>query len=77
MSDADAERYPPHVHRLSPALTLQAAVAHSEMPVETGPTTYLPHSQKYATRYQHDHIMTIGIPQYTPPNLLINITIAI
>ncbi|MEO1059798.1 MAG: phytanoyl-CoA dioxygenase family protein [Actinomycetota bacterium] len=51
LSDADAERYPPHVHRLSPALTLQAAVAHSDMPVETGPTTYLPHSQKYGPGY--------------------------
>ena len=33
---------------LSPALTLQGAVAHCDMPVETGPTMYLPHSQKYA-----------------------------
>ena len=40
-------RYPAHVHRLSPALTLQGAVAHCDMPVETGPTMYLPHSQKY------------------------------
>ena len=36
------------MHRLSPALTLQGAVAHCDMPVETGPTLYLPHSQKYA-----------------------------
>src|SRR5207342_3371449 len=36
-----------HVHLLSPALTLQGAVAHVDMPVETGPTLYLPHSQKY------------------------------
>ena len=41
------ERYPRHVHDLSPALTLQGAVAHCDMPVETGPTLYLPHSQKY------------------------------
>ena len=46
-----AERYPAHVHRLSPALTLQAAVAHVDMPVESGPTMYLPHSQKYACGY--------------------------
>lgn len=45
------ERYPRHVHDLSPALTLQGAVAHCDMPVETGPTLYLPHSQKYAHGY--------------------------
>jgi ectoine hydroxylase-related dioxygenase (phytanoyl-CoA dioxygenase family) len=46
-----AERYPAHVHRLSPALTLQGAVAHVDMPVETGPTMYLPHSHKYQSSY--------------------------
>ncbi|WP_433557662.1 phytanoyl-CoA dioxygenase family protein [Pseudonocardia xinjiangensis] len=45
------ERYPAHVHRLSPVLTLQGAVAHSDMPVESGPTLYLPHSQKYEPGY--------------------------
>ncbi|WP_028938169.1 phytanoyl-CoA dioxygenase family protein [Pseudonocardia spinosispora] len=45
------ERYPDHVHRLSPVLTLQGAIAHSDMPVETGPTCYLPHSQKYPPGY--------------------------
>lgn len=39
--------YPAHVHALSPQLTLQGAVAHGDMPVESGPTLYLPHSQKY------------------------------
>src|SRR5690242_5888815 len=38
-------RFPTHVHRLSPVLTLQGAVAHSDMPLETGPTLYLPYSQ--------------------------------
>lgn len=51
MSDAQAAGYPAHVHRLSPALTLQGAVAHTDMPVETGPTLYLPHSQKYLPGY--------------------------
>ncbi|WP_435201342.1 phytanoyl-CoA dioxygenase family protein [Janibacter sp. GS2] len=46
-----AERYPRHVHALSPALTLQGAVAHCDMPVETGPTLYLPYSQKYSHGY--------------------------
>ena len=50
-SDLQATRYPAHVHRLSPVLTLQGAVAHTDMPVETGPTTYLPHSQKYLPGY--------------------------
>lgn len=45
------ERYPRHVHRLSPALTLQGAVAHTDMPLESGPTQYLPHSQKYGPGY--------------------------
>ncbi|MGO4751880.1 phytanoyl-CoA dioxygenase family protein, partial [Streptomyces sp. 2MCAF27] len=43
--------YPAHVHRLSPVLTLQGAVAHCDMPVESGPTMYLPHSQKYEPGY--------------------------
>ncbi len=47
MTDAMAEQYPAHCHRLSPVLTLQGAVAHCDMGVETGPTMYLPHSQKY------------------------------
>lgn len=45
------ERYPRHVHALSPVLTLQGAIAHCDMPIETGPTLYLPHSQKYSHGY--------------------------
>ncbi len=45
------ERYPRHVHALSPVLTLQGAIAHCDMPVESGPTLYLPHSQKYPSGY--------------------------
>ena len=45
------ERYPTHVHRLSPVLTLQGAVAHSDMPVESGPTMYLPYSHQYLPGY--------------------------
>ncbi len=51
LSNAVAERFPPHVHRLSPALTLQGAVAHSDMPVESGPTMYLPYSHHYLPGY--------------------------
>lgn len=48
---AQAERYPAHVHTMSPFLTLQGAVAHSDMPVESGPTKLLPFSQRYAEGY--------------------------
>ncbi len=51
MTDDQAAAYPAHVHVMSPLLTLQGAVAHCDMPVETGPTMYLPHSQKYAPGY--------------------------
>jgi ectoine hydroxylase-related dioxygenase (phytanoyl-CoA dioxygenase family) len=53
------ERYPEHVHRLSPVLTLQGAVAHSDMPVETGPTCYLPGSQRYPAGY-----LVAGRPEF-------------
>jgi ectoine hydroxylase-related dioxygenase (phytanoyl-CoA dioxygenase family) len=43
--------YPAHVHRTSPALTLQGAVAHCDMPLESGPTMLLPHSQRFAGGY--------------------------
>jgi ectoine hydroxylase-related dioxygenase (phytanoyl-CoA dioxygenase family) len=36
---------------MSPFLTLQGAVAHSDMPVESGPTKLLPFSQRYAPGY--------------------------
>lgn len=48
---AEAERYPAHVHAMSPFLTLQGAVAHCDMPVESGPTKLLPFSQRYAEGY--------------------------
>ncbi|WP_420010572.1 phytanoyl-CoA dioxygenase family protein [Tateyamaria sp.] len=35
-------RYPAHVHDLSASLTLQGAIAHCDMPVESGPTKLLP-----------------------------------
>ena len=43
--------YPSHVHELSPALTLQGAIAHCDMPVESGPTKLLPFSQTYLSGY--------------------------
>ncbi|MCB8876838.1 phytanoyl-CoA dioxygenase family protein [Acidisoma silvae] len=51
MTPAQMAQYPAHVHRLSPVLTLQGAVAHCDMPVESGPTLYLPYSQAYEPGY--------------------------
>jgi len=43
--------YPAHLHRTSPVLTLQGAVAHCDMPVGSGPTMLLPYSQQFAGGY--------------------------
>lgn len=43
--------YPAHVHDVSPILTLQGAVAHCDMPLESGPTKLLPFSQAYRPGY--------------------------
>ncbi|NOD64242.1 MULTISPECIES: phytanoyl-CoA dioxygenase family protein [unclassified Ruegeria] len=50
-----AARYPAHAHHLTAALTLQGAVAHCDMPVESGPTKLLPFSQLYAPGYLAFH----------------------
>jgi ectoine hydroxylase-related dioxygenase (phytanoyl-CoA dioxygenase family) len=50
-SDERCGQFPPHVHELSQVLTLQGAVAHGDMPLVSGPTLYLPHSQKYSHGY--------------------------
>lgn len=47
----DLARYPASVHALSPGLTLQGAIAHCDMPVESGPTKLLPYSQTYLPGY--------------------------
>lgn len=44
-------RFPLPLHILSQYLTLQGAVAHSDMPIESGPTQLLPWSQQYAEGY--------------------------
>ncbi|HET7664692.1 MAG TPA: phytanoyl-CoA dioxygenase family protein [Mycobacterium sp.] len=49
--DAHLVDYPAHLHRTSPVLTLQGAVAHCEMPVESGPTMLLPFSQRFESGY--------------------------
>ncbi|WVT75003.1 phytanoyl-CoA dioxygenase family protein [Sinorhizobium chiapasense] len=50
-TSAVIERYPVHVHKLSPVLTLQGAVAHCDMSLESGPTLFLPYSQTYVPGY--------------------------
>jgi len=40
-----AARFPAHVHALSAVMTLQGAVAHCDMPIDSGPTMLLPFSQ--------------------------------
>jgi ectoine hydroxylase-related dioxygenase (phytanoyl-CoA dioxygenase family) len=47
----DLASYPAHLHRMSPALTLQGAVAHCDMPVKSGPTMLLPYSQRFLGGY--------------------------
>lgn len=51
MTPERQEAYPSHVQRLSPMLTLQGAIAHIDMPVESGPTLYLPYSQAFLEGY--------------------------
>jgi ectoine hydroxylase-related dioxygenase (phytanoyl-CoA dioxygenase family) len=51
MTEERARAYPAHVHDLSPVLTLQGAIAHCDMPVESGPTKLLPFSQQYRAGY--------------------------
>lgn len=50
-SEVVSADYPAHVHDLSPVLTLQGAVAHCDMPLESGPTKLLPFSQTYRAGY--------------------------
>ena len=51
MTETQAQSFPERSHVLSPNLTLQGAVAHCDMPVESGPTKLLPNSQRYGPGY--------------------------
>ncbi|KAH7135441.1 hypothetical protein B0J11DRAFT_518332 [Dendryphion nanum] len=44
-------QFPKHLQIASQFLTLQGAVAHSDMPIESGPTRLLPFSQKFPDGY--------------------------
>jgi ectoine hydroxylase-related dioxygenase (phytanoyl-CoA dioxygenase family) len=51
MDAARVATYPAQIHWLSPLLTLQGAIAHCDMPLETGPTLYLPYSHHMMEGY--------------------------
>lgn len=50
-SDEQCAEYPAHVHLMSQFLTLQGAIAHVDMPLDSGPTTFLPYSQNFERNY--------------------------
>ncbi len=55
----EAARFPEAVHLLSQHLTLQGAIAHCDMPVESGPTKILPFTQLFGPGY-----LLAGEPEY-------------
>ncbi len=55
MSQGQAAQWPAHAHAMTTALTLQGALAHIDMSVESGPTKLLPRSQKYDLGYLAFH----------------------
>ncbi|KAK3109545.1 hypothetical protein LTR53_017096 [Teratosphaeriaceae sp. CCFEE 6253] len=50
--DEDVVAWPKAVHHMSGLLTLQGAVAHTDMPLESGPTRLLPYSQNFGEGYR-------------------------
>jgi ectoine hydroxylase-related dioxygenase (phytanoyl-CoA dioxygenase family) len=46
-SDEEVVQWPKAVHLMSGLLTLQGAVAHTDMPLDSGPTRLLPYSQHF------------------------------
>ncbi len=50
--DNSIRRFPLHAQVMSACLTLQGAVVHVDMPIESGPTRILPYSQRYERGYQ-------------------------
>lgn len=51
--------YPAHAQIMSQFLTLQGAVAHCDMPIEMGPTLFLPFSQQFPAGY-----MAFRLPEF-------------
>lgn len=50
-SAEQAARFPAHAHAMSAGLTLQGAIAHCDMPLDSGPTMLLPFSQTFPEGY--------------------------
>lgn len=59
MMPRQMQAYPGHIHAVSPLLTLQGAVAHCDMPLESGPTLFLPYSQTFFEGY-----IAFGRPEF-------------
>lgn len=59
MSSQRMAEFPSYIHGVSPLLTLQGAVAHCDMPVQTGPTMVLPFSQMFYEGY-----LAFGRPEF-------------
>jgi ectoine hydroxylase-related dioxygenase (phytanoyl-CoA dioxygenase family) len=51
-TDEDVVAWPKAVHALSGLLTLQGAVAHTDMPADSGPTRLMPYSQTFGEGYR-------------------------
>lgn len=51
-TDEDVVAWPRSMHALSGHLTLQGAVAHTDMPLDSGPTRLLPFSQTFAEGFR-------------------------
>ena len=50
-----AADFPVHAHLMSQFLTLQGSIAHSDMPIKSGPTLFLPFSHQYPAGYLAFH----------------------
>ena len=50
-----AAEFPAHAHLMSQFLTLQGSVAHTDMPIESGPTLFLPFSHQFPAGYLAFH----------------------
>ena len=50
--DEDVVAWPKAVHAMSGLLTLQGAVAHTDMPADSGPTRLMPYSQTFGEGYR-------------------------
>lgn len=58
-SNDSSARFPRAMHVASQHLTLQGAVAHSDMPLESGPTRFLPFSQQF-----EDGFLAYRLPEF-------------